>query len=80
MHKQKIRWVTHSGSLLFLSKRLVHLYLKAKESKVCSLPGTVLEERVIAIPYAYLDENIERKNTSPALHIRKHVHRPWSCY
>lgn len=76
MHKQKTPWVTHSGSLLLLSKRLLHLYLKAKESKVCSLPGTVLKERVIAIPYIYLDENMERKNTSPALRIRKHIHSP----
>ena len=50
----------------------MNLYLKAKESTACSLPGTILEERLILIARIYLNENIERKNTSPTLRIRKH--------
>lgn len=72
MQKQKILWVTHSSSLLFLSKRRVNLYLKAKECNVCSLPGPILEERLIPIACIYLNENIGRKNMSPTLQIRKH--------
>lgn len=50
----------------------MNLYLKAKEYKVCSLPGAILEERVILIACSYLYENTERNNLSPTSRIRKH--------